>query len=337
MHILIDIYQDVEKKDLLLSVAQDLAKFGHTVHFSMVTHDQPQKIKICDRVFLYAISNSSKQKYLQELSNKKVYDIAYGSNAEVLQKLKEDKKAKKIIFAPSISQIEIQNEIYYLADGIHVLSENEAQVIERLHSPLGVISVAPSFAPIERLQARNELGWRIHSKTVLILSNGKLPCIEKINAILQDIQKKEDYFFVPFDLKILDLQENTEVELDDKNVGILKYQSEDQLSKIFAASDLMMVFDSYQDMEKRIYQCLSCGTPVAMVQNETDIIIEGVNGSLFSANDEKAIAHSIEKLLGHYWTDETIRKEQIAKSVHLWTLKEMACSYETLFQKVHLH
>ncbi len=337
MYILIDIYQDIEKKDLLLSVAQDLAKFGHTVHFSMVADDKPQKIKVCDKVFLYAISNSSKEKYLQGLSGKKKYDIAYSSNAEVLQKLKEGKKAKKIIFAPSFSQIEKQNEIYYLADGIHVLSENEAQVIKRLHAPLGVISVAPSFFPIERLQARNELGWSIHSKTVLILSNGKLPCLKKIDEILQGIQKREDYFFVPFDLKIIDLQENADIELENKKMQILKCQNEDQLSKIFAASDLMMVFDDHQNMEKRIYQCLSCGTPVAMVQNEADIIIEGVNGSLFSPNDEKTIEHSIEKLLSHYWTDETIRKEQIAKSAHLWTLKEMVSSYENLFQKVHLH
>ncbi len=112
-------------------------------------------------------------------------------------------------------------------------------------------------------------------------------------------------------------------------------ESADELARLYAAADLAIIPSLEDNMPQTLLESMSCGTPVIASDNcgASDVIISGVHGSLFSANNPASLREKILELTSMATLEQMSRacRDLVKMS---FSLKVEAAAYLSLYEQI---
>ena len=227
------------------------------------------------------------------------------------------------------------------ASAITAISENtktNAQEIYRTNKNIKVIPLGlpiPSFRKI----TRPELGLKSERK--YLISVGRLvkrkgyDYLLKALCILKDKQPLLDLLIIgdgPDSAMLLQLSKDLDIS---DRVLFLTSVDDERKFQYLNCSDLYVLSSIHEGFGIVLLEAMFCGLAIVATNEggQTDIITEGLNGTLVPPADENALAGAISKILEHPETIEEIGRRN-KKTVKQYSISAVAERYMDIFESV---
>ena len=227
------------------------------------------------------------------------------------------------------------------ASAITAISENtktNAQEIYRANKNIKVIPLGlpvPSFKKI----TRPELGLKSERK--YLVSVGRLvkrkgyDYLLKALCILKDKQPLLDLLIIgdgPDSAMLLQLAKD--LDISDRVLFLISVDDERKFQYL-NCSDLYVLSSIHEGFGIVLLEAMFCGLAIVATNEggQTDIITEGLNGTLVPPADENALAGAISKILEHPETIEEIGRRN-KKTVKQYSISAVAERYMDIFESV---
>ncbi len=120
----------------------------------------------------------------------------------------------------------------------------------------------------------------------------------------------------------------------ENHVSFLGMLDEENMVKFYKELTLYILATKSETMSTAILQAMACGLPVisSNIQNNAELIDDGVNGWLYTPNDDQHLAEIIIFALSNSQMAAQIGKNARAKIVENYSAQSMAAKYTTLLK-----
>lgn len=202
----------------------------------------------------------------------------------------------------------VQTYVCKRASTIIVPSHYLKTVVERWGIPANDIQVIYSaLYPLQVEQPRDELRSQLSYTTPTIVSSGRLvpwkgfPMLLEVVAVLKE-KYPELSLIVVGDGEERDILEKQAITLGIADaVRFTGPISKDALGATIKAADVFVLNTAYEGLSHQLLEVMDIGVPIVTTTagGNTELITDGVNGSLVAFNDKEALVDAVRLILEH--------------------------------------
>lgn len=226
------------------------------------------------------------------------------------------------------------------ANKITVVSEQQNESLKKLNIAEAKIKIIHNgfdglFEVSDKLSCRKELGLPANPKIIAFI--GRLVKVKGFKYLISAVQKLENTYEDDYQVIVVGdgISRNAyEEEVD--NLGLssrIKFYGEKrhkELSKWFAASDIVCLPSISEGCPTVVIEALACGRPVVASRvGEIPKLVNRDNGILFAPRDVEEFTEAILKAFDHKWDAANIRK-----TIEHLTWQESAKKYLNVYEEV---